>query len=49
MESMKKLVDQLKSTIELIKEGGEKQARERHISKNKLLPRERVNHLLDPG
>ncbi|EFN77553.1 Methylcrotonoyl-CoA carboxylase beta chain, mitochondrial [Harpegnathos saltator] len=44
---MKTLVDQLKTTVEKIVEGGSQKARERHVSRGKLLPRERVNTLLD--
>ncbi|XP_014472220.1 PREDICTED: methylcrotonoyl-CoA carboxylase beta chain, mitochondrial isoform X2 [Dinoponera quadriceps] len=44
---MKTVVDQLKTTVEKIVEGGNQKAKERHISKGKLLPRERVNTLLD--
>lgn len=44
---MKCLVDKLKTTVEKIVEGGEHKARERHIKKGKLLPRERINTLLD--
>lgn len=44
---MKTLVDQLKTTVEKITEGGSQKARERHVSKGKLLPRERLNTLLD--
>ena len=29
--------------------GGDERARERHVSRGKLLPRDRVEHLLDPG
>ncbi|HAH10479.1 MAG TPA: methylcrotonoyl-CoA carboxylase, partial [Alphaproteobacteria bacterium] len=29
--------------------GGDERARERHLSRGKLLPRDRVNQLLDPG
>ena len=29
--------------------GGDDKARERHVSRGKLLPRERINQLLDPG
>jgi 3-methylcrotonyl-CoA carboxylase beta subunit len=29
--------------------GGNEKSRERHTSRGKLLPRERVEHLLDPG
>lgn len=46
---MKSLVDQLKTEVGKIVEGGGRKAKERHISKGKLLPRERINTLLDPG
>lgn len=46
---MKALVDQLKSKVEKIVEGGGRKARERHVSKGKLLPRDRINTLLDEG
>ena len=32
-----------------VMEGGPAQARERHLARGKLLPRERVGRLLDPG
>lgn len=44
---MKALVSKLKTTVEKITEGGGQKARERHMSKGKLLPRERINTLLD--
>ncbi|XP_012541143.1 methylcrotonoyl-CoA carboxylase beta chain, mitochondrial isoform X1 [Monomorium pharaonis] len=44
---MKNLVDQLKNTVEKIVEGGGHKAKDRHVSKGKLLPRERINTLLD--
>ena len=44
---MKALVDQLKATTEKIVEGGDRKAKERHTSKGKLLPRDRINTLLD--
>ena len=43
------LIKDLKSKISLFELGGGKQARDRHLSKNKLLPRDRINALLDPG
>ncbi|OAD54290.1 Methylcrotonoyl-CoA carboxylase beta chain, mitochondrial [Eufriesea mexicana] len=45
---MKHLVDTLKKTVEKIVEGGGYKAKERHVKKGKLLPRERINMLLDP-
>jgi len=46
---MKQQVDDLKIKLEEIKLGGGERSRERHLSRGKLLPRERVNALLDPG
>jgi len=42
-------VEQLKSRLAEVRRGGPETARERHISRGKLLPRDRVDHLLDPG
>jgi 3-methylcrotonyl-CoA carboxylase beta subunit len=47
--SMRALVDDLRATIGDIEVGGGEQARERHLGRGKLLPRDRVNRLLDPG
>lgn len=46
---MRHLVDDLKHTIEKIGEGGGSKARERHRQHGKLLPRDRIERLLDPG
>ncbi|XP_024908456.1 methylcrotonoyl-CoA carboxylase beta chain, mitochondrial-like isoform X3 [Cynoglossus semilaevis] len=48
-EQMQVLVDELKSRTEKIKLGGEEKARRLHISRGKLLPRERIDRLMDPG
>jgi len=48
-EHMQAQVDDLHSQLENIKQGGGERARERHLSRNKLLPRDRVQALLDPG
>ena len=48
-ESMQSKVDDLKATLEKVRQGGGAKACERHISRGKLLPRERVQGLLDPG
>uniref|UniRef100_A0AAY5KNS5 methylcrotonoyl-CoA carboxylase n=1 Tax=Esox lucius TaxID=8010 RepID=A0AAY5KNS5_ESOLU len=48
-ERMKSLVDELKERSEKIKLGGGERARNLHISRGKLLPRERIDRLLDPG
>ncbi|MGD9621429.1 MAG: carboxyl transferase domain-containing protein [Mycolicibacterium sp.] len=43
------LVEQLKSKLAVAALGGSERARERHLSRGKLLPRGRVDGLLDPG
>ncbi|NIB39266.1 methylcrotonoyl-CoA carboxylase [Pseudomaricurvus alkylphenolicus] len=48
-EHMQTQVDDLQSKLETIKLGGGERARDRHTSRGKLLPRDRVNGLLDPG
>src|SRR5260370_7332742 len=40
---------ELKALLARIAEGGGAEARERHVGRGKLLPRERVRLLLDPG
>ncbi|KAK7469944.1 hypothetical protein BaRGS_00036048 [Batillaria attramentaria] len=47
---MEKLVSDLKTTVGKILQGkcGGEKARERHTSRKKLLPRDRINKLLDP-
>ncbi len=44
-----KLVQELSSRIETVKAGGGEEAVKRHRSRNKLLARERIERLLDPG
>ena len=48
-KSMKTLVEDLKSKVSKFEEGGGSRSRERHLSRGKLLPRERVRLLLDEG
>ena len=48
-EHMAGLVDDLRERVSKIAEGGPERSRERHLSRGKLLPRERVERLLDPG
>src|ERR1700750_2762931 len=43
------LVDQLRAKLAIAALGGPERARERHVSRGKLLPRDRVDGLLDPG
>jgi 3-methylcrotonyl-CoA carboxylase beta subunit len=46
---MRGLVDDLKSKVADIVKGGGEKARERHLARSKLLPRDRIDGLLDPG
>ncbi|KAK4378437.1 hypothetical protein RND71_000299 [Anisodus tanguticus] len=46
---MDELVSQLHSHILKVMEGGGSEAVKRHRSRNKLLPRERIDRLIDPG
>lgn len=48
-EAMLKLVNQLQEMIQHISLGGDEKARARHLQHGKLLPRERLQQLLDPG
>jgi 3-methylcrotonyl-CoA carboxylase beta subunit len=47
--AMRALVDDLNARVAQVEEGGGQAARERHVARGKLLPRERVEALLDPG
>lgn len=46
---MAELVADLRNKSQSIAQGGNDQARKRHTQQGKLLPRERIDHLLDPG
>jgi 3-methylcrotonyl-CoA carboxylase beta subunit len=48
-EHMAGLVATLRQQVEAIALGGGETARQRHVGRGKLLPRDRVHHLLDPG
>jgi len=48
-ESMAALVADLREKVAGIAEGGGERAREKHLGRGKLLPRERIERLLDPG
>ncbi|KAF5751200.1 Methylcrotonyl-CoA carboxylase beta chain family protein [Tripterygium wilfordii] len=47
--AMESLISQLQSHIQKVLAGGGEEAVKRNQSRNKLLPRERVDRLLDPG
>ena len=46
---MRDIVEDLEARIGKIREGGGAEARARHLARGKLLPRDRVRTLLDPG
>ena len=43
------LVDDLRAQLDRAAQGGGERARDRHVGRGKLLPRDRVDRLLDPG
>ena len=48
-EEMKALVEDLRSRLATARQGGSEAARAKHLDRGKLLARERVDRLLDPG
>ena len=48
-EDMQAQVDDLRKMVDRIREGGGTKAQQRHTSRGKLLPRDRLNAVLDPG
>ncbi len=48
-QAMTELVEELNATFQSIKLGGSESARNKHVSRGKLLPRERIQLLLDQG
>ena len=48
-DRMRRLVEETAAVAARIMEGGPESARARHVERGKLLPRERVGRLLDPG
>jgi len=47
--AMRAQVEDLHSKVAAVSLGGGQVARDRHTARGKLLPRDRINHLLDPG
>ena len=47
--TMRELVDDLRVRVAEIGLGGDERSRQRHLARNKLLPRDRVAGLIDPG
>jgi 3-methylcrotonyl-CoA carboxylase beta subunit len=48
-ERMQSLVQDLRDKVATVSLGGDEEARAKHLKRGKLLPRERVRTLLDPG
>lgn len=48
-KNMQQLVDELKAAVTKISQGGDEKARQRHLNQGKLLPRDRISHLIDTG
>jgi 3-methylcrotonyl-CoA carboxylase beta subunit len=46
---MAQLVAELRERLALVRQGGDERARQRHLQRGKLLVRDRVDRLLDPG
>ncbi|MCC2868132.1 MAG: methylcrotonoyl-CoA carboxylase [Candidatus Accumulibacter phosphatis] len=49
VEAMRSIVVDLRATVDRIALGGPEAARQKHLARGKLLPRERVDALIDPG
>ncbi len=47
-EAMQSLVDDLRQKVERIRLGGGESARHKHVARGKMLPRDRIDQLLDP-
>ena len=48
-EALREQVADLRGLVERLSAGGDARARERHVARGKLLPRDRLDALLDPG
>jgi len=48
-DAMRAAVADLRDKVAQIARGGDERSRERHVARGKLLPRDRVNALIDPG
>ncbi len=48
-EAMRALVEDLRAKARTVAQGGGQAARDKHVARGKLLPRDRVDRLLDPG
>jgi 3-methylcrotonyl-CoA carboxylase beta subunit len=48
-EAMQNIVSDLQEKVRQLAQGGSDKAREKHVARGKLLPRDRIKNLLDPG
>jgi len=48
-QAIEKVVKDFKEKLGLIQQGGEENARAKHLARGKMLPRDRVRNLIDPG
>lgn len=48
-EALEAVVSDLRAKVEQLAQGGGQAARDKHLARGKLLPRERIAQLLDPG
>src|SRR5438105_296509 len=48
-QRMRELVDDLRAKVVKVAEGGGESARRKHLARGKLLPRDRIGQLIDPG
>ncbi len=48
-EAILSQVEDLRMLLAEVHQGGGRKAQERHVSRGKLLPRDRIDELLDPG
>lgn len=48
-QAMQQQIDDLNEQLAIVVKGGSESSRQRHIGRGKLLPRDRVEKLLDPG
>ncbi|GAA1950433.1 carboxyl transferase domain-containing protein [Nocardioides panacihumi] len=46
---LRELTTELRERLAIVRQGGSESARQKHTDRGKLLPRERVDRLLDPG
>ncbi len=47
--SLRELSEQLRLRLEVVRDGGGTSSRDRHVERGKLLVRDRINRLVDPG